>query len=173
MRCKKVVDVFNAYTTMVCGQFFREKTVAHVETSVALKKEIRMYLRHSNVLICKPWDEFIKDEVRLKALSPLQASYIGYHYGAYCFLKNKSKYPSLPFNCFEPTSTNTFTIYMLDRQGHVIYLNKTNGIQKKETPLQILSERSVITKFPPLQSCYIGILAGIAHAKTQFLSALS
>ena len=131
-----------------------------------MKKEITIYLRGVKTPICLAFDELIKDDDILNGFSPLQASYIGYYYGMYCYdLINKSQYPNVPFNCFKNIPTNTLTIHMLDRRRNLVYLDQISGIQDKGSPLQIMLDKNLISKFPPLQSCYIGVLAGITNAR--------
>ena len=168
MNFKTADIIYNLYRSIFYSTFFKKESIARIEGINHLKKEVTIHLRGVNAPICLSFEELLKDDNFIKGFSSLQASYIGYYYGLYYFDSNKtSRYPTIPFDCFNIIPVDKYTIYIRDRQGNIVYLDQISGIQNKGSPIQIMLDKNLIIKFPPLQSCYIGILSGIDNARSK------
>ncbi|MBX3710204.1 MAG: hypothetical protein KF702_10760, partial [Gammaproteobacteria bacterium] len=63
--------------------------------------------------------------------------------------------------------TGFMAIYTLAMTRPLLaYLNKKTNELNYMRPIRIMSTDHLITKFNPLQACYIGILSGIAKSKS-------
>ncbi len=133
-------------------------------------------LRKSAVIhfagICSPvtlrFDEIVRDVVLIANLSPQHAAWIGYYYGLYhpLFITNSrvsSRYLDFP-------QTVRYKIISLDRKGNVALLDTQTQLISSMPPKMILNNRDLMMHLHSEQTCYIGILAGIAAYKNKIPS---
>lgn len=120
------------------------------------------------------FDEIVNDFVMLSNFASKHASWIGYYYGKhYNELINKKSNYDVFFDFSIDDQSGKFNILMLDRHGNIIYLNKDNNTTCSISPVNAITNEHIISKFTPIQACYIGILAGTStkkmHEKKIFL----
>ena len=147
--------------------FLLNQCLSRIEDIDLIKMEIIAHTRGINAPIHLKFDEIIKDEDFINSFSSSHSFLIGYYYGVYYFKLSKKTYPDSYFNCFKNDLATDHMIHGLDRQGNLIFLDKISNTQVIKSPKQISENRALITKFPPIQSCYIGMLVGIYNAKSQ------
>lgn len=158
---KKIKSLIGVYK-----KFFDTECLSRIESIDLIKKEITIHTRGIKAPLYLKFDEIIEDGDLLNSFSSKHASYIGYYYGLHYFnLQNKNYYLNNYFHCFENNSSKTYTIHGIDRGGNLIYIDLNTGIQNIKSPMQIITNTTLVIEFPPIQSCYIGILAGIYKAK--------
>ena len=166
MFCRKIMRGFNFYCSVLYSTFLKKESLARIEEIDVFKKEFIVHLRGVRSPINFGFDELLKDDDILSSFSPIQASYIGYYYGMYSYnYLNNSKYPNIQFDYFKYEEKEKHTILMMDRVGNLVYFDPISGVQNTKSPLEIMLDKNLIKAFPPLQSCYIGILSGITKAK--------
>gem|GEM_PF-4809575 len=54
---------------------------------------------------------------------------------------------------------------MLDRDGNLIYINKSDKVVHTISPINAMIDENIIIKFTPMHACYIGILASTHKPK--------
>ena len=112
------------------------------------------------------FDEIINDFIMLSNFASKHASWIGYYYGKhYNELLNKRGNYDVFSDFSIDDQSGKFNILMLDRHGNVIYLNKDNSTTCSISPVNAITNEHIISKFTPIQACYIGILAGTSTRK--------
>ena len=126
-----------------------------------------MHTRGINIPFSLRFDAIIKEEALLNSFSSRHASYIGYYYGIHNGRSIENTNAKGYFYCFTDSPSNKYTIRGLDRHRNLIYIDQIHKNQMTRSPDQIMALTDVIMDFPPAQACYIGILAGINHAKSQ------
>jgi len=156
---KKLVSPYIFYTRK------HESRIKHIDF---IKNEVKIFISGVKVPIILRYSEILEDNWIFSQLSPKHAALIGHHHGMYIYnYQNKSNYPNVPLNCFESNITGAYTLLSLDRDANITYLDRVRGVQNIMSPHQMILNKNVINKFPPLQACYIGILSGIARAKIE------
>lgn len=145
----------------------REKTLCRIEEIDLVNNKIVVYCRGTEATINLSFDQIINDIAMISNFSPKHASWIGYYYGKYyaAMLGKKSNY-NVPFEFLTHEDNEEFCIKMLARQGLLVYLNKETNELNYMRPIKIMATDYLITKFNPVQACYIGILSGIAASKS-------
>lgn len=166
MILKKNINLFKLYKNVFYKSFLDNQCLSRIEDIDTNKKEIIIHTRGVNAPIHLGFEVVIKDEDFLNSFSSRHASFIGYYYGAYFYSYNKNIYQNDFFHCFKSDSSKSHTIHGIDRRGNLIYIDQTTGTENTNSPFQIMADKDLIIKFPPLQSCYIGILAGIYKSKS-------
>lgn len=131
-----------------------------------------MHTRGINSPLHLKFDAIIKEESLLNSFSSRHASYIGYYYGIHSVSSPGVTNAKGYFHCFTDNPVNKYTIRGLDRHRNVIYMDQINKNQMTRSPDQIMGLPDIIINFPPLQACYIGILAGINHTKSHKKSSI-
>ena len=81
-------------------------------------------------------------------------------------LNTKSNYSAPPFDTLTQNGHEEFCIKMLTRQRLLAYIDKKTNELNYMRPIRIMATGQLITKFNPVQACYIGILSGIAKSKS-------
>ena len=158
--------IFDFYRAIVSNIFSRREDMVQVHCIDNQKKIIIINMRGIKSPIHLGFEEIIKDRDILNCLPSIQACYVGYSYGSYLYnCHNKSNYPEIPFDYLIDVPMNKHRICMLDRQKNLIYLDRVSGNQYSKSPIQIMLDKSLLIGFSSLQSCYIGILSGIANGK--------
>ena len=159
-------EFFEFYWGIVSNTFFRREDLVQVHCIDNKKKIIIIHMRGIKSPIHLGFKEIIKDRDILYCLPSIQACYVGYSYGSYLYnCHNKSNYPEIPFDYLMDVPMNKHRICMLDRKKNIIYLDRISGNQYSKSPIQIMLDKSLLLGFTSLQSCYIGILSGIANEK--------
>lgn len=160
LRCNKFIKFyFEKFIT-------REKALCRIEEIDLVNNKMVIYCRGTEATIHLSFDQIINDVAMISNFAPKHASWIGYYYGKYyaAMLNKKSNY-SAPFDAFTHDGHEEFCIKMLTRQGLLAYLDKKTNELNYMRPIRIMATDHLITKFNPLQACYIGILSGIAKSK--------
>lgn len=155
------------YIRILRAHFVYRKCLSRIEHIDMEKQTIIVHTRGINAPLPLKFDAIIKDEALLNSFSSRHASYIGYYYGIHNNSSKKDNHTKGYFYCFTENTSSKYTIHGLDRHRNVIYMDQINKNQMTRSPEQIMGLTDIINNFPPLQACYIGILAGINHAKLQ------
>jgi len=105
------------------------------------------------------FDEIIQDIVILSSLSSKQSSIIGYYYGKQYHGGNKNY--SHYLDIFSQSgNTCAFYLQMINRNGELVYHDTISNSHQRISIIKAFTDNKIINKFSPIQSCYIGILAG-------------
>lgn len=162
MALKKIKSLLNFYKNCLYNAFLNNKCLSRIENIDPEKKKVIIQTRGINAPIILEFDEIIRDEDVINSLAPEQSAIFGYYYGVYYFsLFAKNTYFNGSFNCFKYNLLSKCTIYALDRHNNIVYIDQDTCVKYTKTPNEIMLDKNLIIKFSPLQSCYIGILAGI------------
>ncbi|MDP3560057.1 MAG: hypothetical protein Q8R79_06910 [Legionellaceae bacterium] len=167
MILKRIGSLLNTYIGVFCNHFVNKKHLSRIEHIDMERKTIVVHTRGVNAPLHLKFDAIIKEEALLNSFSSIHASYIGYCYGVHSRVLAKDTDAKGYFYCFTDNPSNKYTIRGLDRHRNVMYIDQTNKNQIIRSPVQIMALTDIIINFPPLQACYIGILAGINHSKSQ------
>jgi hypothetical protein len=162
-----VRKLINKYKSTLSAHFIHRKCLSRIEHIDMERQTIIVHSRGINAPFSLKFDEIIKDEALLSSFSARHASYIGYYYGIHNDNSTKDTNTKGYFQCFTDNPSNKYTIRGLDRHRNVVYMDQVNKNQITRSPDQIMGVSDIVNNFPPLQACYIGILAGINHAKLQ------
>ncbi len=161
----QIGTILNRYKRTLNDHFINRKCLSRIEHIDIERQTIVVHTRGINAPQHLKFDTVIKDEVLLNSFSARHASYIGYYYGISNSSSTRDTNSKGYFYCFTDDSSNKYTIRGLDRHRNVIYMDQINKNQITRSPDQIMGLTDAINNFPPLQACYIGILAGINHTK--------
>lgn len=168
MILKHLGVLLNSYKSMLHAHFIEKQCLSRIEHINMEKQTIVVHTRGVHAPLHLKFDAIIKEEALLNSFSSRHASYIGYYYGIHTgtTIENPNNATGY-FYCFSESPSNKYTIRGLDRRKNLIYIDQINKNQITRAPEQIMGLTDVISDFPPLQACYIGILAGINHSKSQ------
>jgi hypothetical protein len=133
------------------------------------KQHVVLHVNGKSANITRSFSEVIGDSSIIENLRPLEACWIGAHYGRALrssvesgeVLKKIKKMPFLLKN--KPCK---YKIIFLNRDWSVGYLERKTLLTYTEHPLTIARNEHIICGFDSIQACYIGILAGILMEKT-------
>jgi len=115
-----------------------------------------------------PLAEAIYKTELMSMLTPLEACWIGGHYGRLVrasvegreMLRDVTK-----MHLFLKESNAPYRILSLNREQEICYCDRLNQHVFVEHPFSIVNNEALISKFDPLQACYIGFLAGMTMEK--------
>lgn len=150
---------------------FQRKILCRIEHIDPSTHQLVLYIRGINSPSQLSFSELIEDRKLLSSLSPNSSALIGFYFG-----RNYPYQNSIQFD-MEEDEANTFLrspftckIHGIDRKGNIIYEDLSSDTINTKPPIFILSDDSLILKFTPLESCYIGILSGIYWTKRKYAS---
>ncbi len=167
MISKYIKMLLTPYKSILHAHFIDKQCLSRIEYIDIERQIIVVFTRGINAPLHLKFDAVIKEIAFLNSFSSIHASYIGYYYGIHNKKTRENNNPRSYFYCFADDSSNKYTIRGLDRHRNLIYINQVNKKQITQPPDQIMALNEVIANFPPLQAYYIGMLAGINHAKSQ------
>lgn len=164
---KHIGLLLGRYKRTLYDHFVDKQCLSRIEHIDIERQTIVVHTRGINAPLHLKFDAIIKEEALLNSFSSRHASYIGYYYGVHNGIATRDTNSKGYFYCFTDNPSNKYTILGLDRHRNVIYMDQINKNQITRSPDQIMGLTDIIINFPPLQACYIGILAGINHTKSQ------
>lgn len=167
MILKRVRRLLECYKNVLYAHFIEKPCLSRIEHIDLEKQTIVVHTRGINAPLHLKFDAIIQEEALLNSFSSRHASYIGYCYGIHNGSATKDTNTKGYFYCFTDNPSNKYTIHGLDRHRNVIYIDQINKNHITRSPDQIMGLTDLIINFPSLQACYIGILAGINHSKSQ------
>lgn len=174
MFINKIIQLLRLYKFCAVDNFLNNTCLSTIEDINILKMEMVIQTRGVSAPLYFKFNEIINDEGIINSVSSKQASIIGYCYGMYYFdVLKTNDYQHGFFYCFKTNPLKKYTIQGLDRRKNIIYTDQTSGAIYNQPPIQIMLDENLINKFPPLQSCYIGILSGIFKSKLHRNSTLN
>lgn len=154
--------------------FFNKDCLSRIEKIDKDNQIVIVYTRGIYIPIYIKFTDAVKDKAFLSSFSSRHASFIGYYYGLYYFNILET------YNYNDDWLNNEFNenqyhlIHGIDRKGNILYLDRQKKCLNTLPPTHIMKDIQLIRSFPPIQSCYIGILAGISdYKKTQKKHALN
>ncbi|MFJ1270095.1 hypothetical protein ACD661_16170 [Legionella lytica] len=165
MSYKRKISFFKVLKYIFHTNFFNHARLSRIEKVDEENKAFVIYTRGIYKPLYIKYIDIINDFEFVASFSSKHASILGYYYGLY-YLSNKNNDISTKdwFNLGINEKT-FFLIHGIDRKGNLLYVQHDNQTIKSSSPLEIMRDNNFIDKFSPLQSCYIGILAGINEAK--------
>ncbi len=167
MILKRIKRLLCSYKSILHNHFVDKQCLSRIEHIDIEKQTIVVHTRGINAPLHLKFDAIIKEEALLNSFSSRHASYIGYYYGIHNGKTLETANARGYFHCFTDNPLKKYTIRGLDRHRNLIYIDQINNNQMTRSPDQIMALTDLIINFPPLQACYIGILAGISHTKSQ------
>lgn len=145
--------------------------LCNIEGIDLFNKKISIHCKGVRTPIMLTFDEIINDSMILANLAPKHATWVGYYYGKYYYdlIRNNAKYHDSSNLNFSINSTSgKFKLVMLTRNRELIYHDQ-NDHPHVISPIKAATQNHLISRFDPIQACYIGILAGASHARKQKL----
>lgn len=158
MFLKKILLFIRLYKEFFLKAFAQENKNFKIVNVDYESNQLYILLRGIITPIVFTFEQFINDHDILGRFPSSQISFLGYNFGLHYHLKASIKINSfLKVNNFD---SRYYSIHALDRQKQLIFLDD-KGFSHKKFPMQIILDSKLITKFSPIQSFYIGMLAGI------------
>lgn len=113
------------------------------------------------------FNEIISDVVIISNISSIQASWLGYYYGMYYQNQINKNIPIMYPSTYDLTlaESKRFKIQSQNRKGKITYLDTLDNTFHTQSIISIITNRSLIESFDPIEACYLGILGGVYLSK--------
>lgn len=131
-------------------------------------QQVTIRPRGSRVVIKASFESVVGDPKILAGLSSVQACWIGGYYGR---ALRDAKHNGIALRTTQNMSfllKNTrgrYKIVFQNRNADIGYIDQKTQKEFVESPLTIVQDKLIISRFDPCQACYLGLLAGISLEK--------
>lgn len=156
------------FRSIYLDTFLKRKYLCSIKYIDEKNKELIYLCRGKTMLVSISFDKMVERYDLIKNFMPDESALIGYYFGLHylnCHGRLDCNINSFDFTKID--NPGEFIINMIDRSKNLIIARRNTTETFTLSPLALFLDKEILKKFHSIQSCYIGILAGIARDRSK------